>query len=85
MFQGLVTVNGKQVIQANIEASNGVIHIVDAVIYPLPTGNIAEIVTGDSRFSTLLAAVIAAGKHKGCWVGWQEIEIKEKRPGRLFE
>merc|ERR1712086_946496 len=31
------------------------------VIYPFPGGNIAEVVTGDERFSTLLAAVGAAG------------------------
>ena len=31
------------------------------VIYPIPSGNIAEVVSGDERFSTLLAAVGAAG------------------------
>merc|ERR1711922_74259 len=31
------------------------------VLYPLPSGNIAEVVSGDERFSTLLAAVQAAG------------------------
>merc|ERR1711915_679490 len=41
-------------------AVNGVIHMVNCVIYPFPTGNIAEVVTGDERFSTLLAAVGAA-------------------------
>jgi len=30
------------------------------VIYPIPSGNIAEVVSGDERFSTLLAAVGAA-------------------------
>jgi len=34
--------------------------MVSDVIYPFPTGNIAEVVTGDERFSTLLAAVGAA-------------------------
>merc|ERR1712077_39847 len=33
---------------------------VSDVIYPIPTQNIAEIATGDERFSTLLAAVSAA-------------------------
>ena len=36
--------------------------MVTDVIYPFPTGNIAEVVTGDERFSTLLAAVGAAGR-----------------------
>merc|ERR1711887_185651 len=58
---GLVTINGKQVIRPDIIASNGVVHIIADVLYPLPSGNIAEVVSGDERFSTLLAAVQAAG------------------------
>merc|ERR1719495_1510296 len=58
-YDGFVTVNGKRVKKADIPADNGVIHMVNCVIYPLPTGNIAEVVTGDERFSTLLAAVAA--------------------------
>merc|ERR1739838_905321 len=60
-YDGFVTVNGKRVKKADIVADNGVIHMVTDVIYPFPTGNIAEVVTGDERFSTLLAAVGAAG------------------------
>jgi len=59
-YDGFVTINGKRVKKADIPADNGVIHMVNCVIYPLPTGNIAEVVTGDERFSTLLAAVVAA-------------------------
>merc|ERR1712119_172151 len=60
-YDGFVTVNGKRVKKADIVADNGVIHMVTDVIYPFPSGNIAEVVTGDERFSTLLAAVGAAG------------------------
>ena len=60
IYPGKITVNGKQVIKPDIMASNGVIHLVSDVIYPIPTQNIAEIATGDERFSTLLAAVSAA-------------------------
>merc|ERR1712062_339034 len=60
IYPGAITVNGKQVIKPDIMASNGVIHLVSEVINPIPTGNIAEIATGDERFSTLLAAVVAA-------------------------
>jgi len=60
-YDGFVTINGKRVSKADIMADNGVIHMVTDVIYPFPTGSIAEIVTGDARFSTLLAAVSAAG------------------------
>merc|ERR1719341_565457 len=58
-YDGFVTINGKRVYKADIVADNGVIHMVTDVIYPFPTGNIAEVVTGDERFSTLLAAVAA--------------------------
>merc|ERR1711876_18581 len=60
IYPGAITINGKQVIKPDIMASNGVIHLVSDVIYPIPTQNIAEIATGDERFSTLLAAVSAA-------------------------
>jgi len=60
-YPGFVTVNGKRVSKADVKADNGVIHMVSDVIYPLPTSNIAELVTNDPRFSTLLAAVGAAG------------------------
>merc|ERR1712083_538980 len=59
-YDGFVTINGKRVYKTDIVADNGVIHMVSDVIYPFPTGNIAEVVTGDERFSTLLAAVVAA-------------------------
>ena len=43
-------------------ASNGVIHVVDTVMYPIPTLNIAQYLTHDSTyFSTLLDAAQAAG------------------------
>ena len=34
MTEGGVTVNGANVVTADIEASNGVIHVIDAVILP---------------------------------------------------
>jgi uncharacterized surface protein with fasciclin (FAS1) repeats len=37
MTEGSVTVNGANVVTADIEASNGVIHVVDAVILPKQT------------------------------------------------
>ena len=55
-----------QVIITDIEASNGVIHVIDAVLLPpsmtaeeLPS--IAEIAVADGRFTTLVAALDAAG------------------------
>jgi len=34
MTEGGVTVNGANVVTADVEASNGVIHVIDAVILP---------------------------------------------------
>merc|ERR1712241_863145 len=60
-YDGFVTVNGKIMKKPDIVADNGVIHMMSEVVYPFPNSTIAELVTGDERFSTLLAAVTAAG------------------------
>jgi len=60
IYNKTVTINGAEVTKADIEASNGVIHVIDGVL-SVPTSNIAQLVSTDPRFSTLLAAVSAAG------------------------
>jgi uncharacterized surface protein with fasciclin (FAS1) repeats len=57
---GSVYINDAQVIITDIQAKNGVIHVIDSVVLP-PSGNIAETLSADGRFTTLLAAVTAAG------------------------
>jgi transforming growth factor-beta-induced protein len=55
------------VILTDIEAANGVIHVIDAVLLPpaaemaAEMGTIAEIAVADGRFTTLVAAAQAAG------------------------
>jgi transforming growth factor-beta-induced protein len=60
-----VLLNGKaKVLEADLMASNAVIHIIDTVLVPPtpePTKNIVEIAASDERFSTLVAAVTRAG------------------------
>ena len=56
---GAVYVNDAQVIIADIEVSNGVIHVIDTVI--LPPADIVDTAIADGRFTTLVAAVQAAG------------------------
>ena len=56
---GNVFVNDAQVIIPDIAASNGVIHVIDTVI--LPPADIVDTAIADGRFTTLVAAVQAAG------------------------
>lgn len=55
-----VQVNGATVTQADVTASNGVIHVIDRVIVP-PSADLVGTAVADERFSTLVAAVQAAG------------------------
>ena len=52
-----VFVNGVNIDQADILASNGVIHKIHNVLIP-PTKTIAEIASGDTSFSFLVAALV---------------------------
>jgi uncharacterized surface protein with fasciclin (FAS1) repeats len=55
---GGITVDGAAVVKADVRASNGVIHVIDAVVLPKDLARTLE--TG-GQFSTLLAAAKAAG------------------------
>ena len=62
---GNVYINEAQVIITDIETSNGVIHVIDAVILPpaedaMMEKTIVDIAVEDGRFTTLVAAVTAA-------------------------
>jgi uncharacterized surface protein with fasciclin (FAS1) repeats len=55
---GLLLVNGNSlVLFADLDASNGVVHVIDDVLLP-PAQNIAQIAIGNPAFSTLVAALI---------------------------
>jgi transforming growth factor-beta-induced protein len=53
-------IDNAQIILTDIEASNGVIHVIDAVILP-ETRDIVDIAVEDGRFTALVEAVQAAG------------------------
>ncbi len=67
---GKVMVNDAQVVITDIEATNGVIHVIDAVLLPPAEETVAEtdmmekdivdIAVADGRFNTLVTAVTAA-------------------------
>jgi transforming growth factor-beta-induced protein len=59
---GNVFINDAQVIITDIETSNGVIHVIDSVLLPpADMSDIVETAVADGRFTTLAAALTAAG------------------------
>ncbi|WP_347841400.1 fasciclin domain-containing protein [uncultured Draconibacterium sp.] len=55
-----VFINGAEVTVADIEATNGVVHVIDAVLLPT-TKTVVDIVVESESHTTLEAAVVAAG------------------------
>jgi uncharacterized surface protein with fasciclin (FAS1) repeats len=67
---GTVMINDAEVVITDIQASNGVIHVIDSVLIPAAEEEMAEeemaqdivaIAAGDERFSTLVTALTEAG------------------------
>ena len=59
---GNVYLNDSQVVLADVEASNGVIHVIDTVLLPpAELSDIVDTAVADGRFTTLVAALQAAG------------------------
>ncbi len=56
-----VFVNGAKVIQADVMASNGIIHVINKVLMP-PTGNIVQAAQANPNLSFLVAAVLRASE-----------------------
>lgn len=55
------TVNGKVISSVDIETTNGVIHVIDDVIFPFAENSIPELVQANDDLSTLLTALQTAG------------------------
>jgi len=59
---GSVYINDAKVVLTDIETSNGVIHVIDTVLLPPADQlDIVDTAVADGRFTTLVAAVTAAG------------------------
>lgn len=59
VIDGNVYVNGAMVTLADVETSNGVVHIIDEVLVPGEFGNIVDTASETPDFTTLVAAVQA--------------------------
>jgi uncharacterized surface protein with fasciclin (FAS1) repeats len=57
---GMVMINDALVTIADIQASNGVVHVIDAVLVP-PTNTVLDIIQGSSVHTTLATAINLAG------------------------
>ena len=58
---GTVKINDASVIATDVACSNGVIHIVDSVLLPTDKPDIVDTAVSNGNFTTLVAAVKAAG------------------------
>lgn len=58
---GTVRVDNATVTATDIEASNGIIHVIDGVLLPEPLEDIVQLAKSSAIFNTLLSAVEAAG------------------------
>ena len=56
----VVTVEGSKITTFDLTATNGMVHVIDTVMMP-PTGNIVDLVVGNSDLSILLSKVQSAG------------------------
>ncbi|KAK3082743.1 hypothetical protein FSP39_004037 [Pinctada imbricata] len=56
----VVTVEGSKITNFDLNADNGVVHVIDTVMTP-PSGSIVDIVAGNSDFSELLKLVKETG------------------------
>ena len=46
-YPGMVTANGKKVVAADVTADNGIIHIIEDALYPLPQPSFIEMLSND--------------------------------------
>ncbi|MEZ5965455.1 MAG: fasciclin domain-containing protein [Planctomycetota bacterium] len=59
--RGGTTIGGAKIIKTDLEAGNGIVHVIDSVIVPPKRPDVVDLAASNKDFSTLLAAVRAAG------------------------
>jgi uncharacterized surface protein with fasciclin (FAS1) repeats len=62
IVNGDVFINDAQVIVVDLEADNGVVHVIDAILLPeFPKPSVVEIIAASDIHTTLAGAVVSAG------------------------
>ncbi len=63
IVEGVIKINGSNIVVKDIVASNGIIHVIDAVLAPPSAGpgTIIEVAAANGSFTTLLTAIEAIG------------------------
>lgn len=59
-FKNIITVNGAKVLEADIRATNGILHKINKVLVP-PTGNVVQLAQATPDLSILVQAVVKTG------------------------
>lgn len=60
LADGTVMINNATVVFNDLLATNGIVHVIDKVLMPPVSSTVIDLAAGDSRFSTLVAAVTKA-------------------------
>merc|ERR1711893_404416 len=60
-FGFVYTASGSPISDTDNLASNGIVHLIERVIFPYPKQNLVEVLSGEERFSTLVRAVVRTG------------------------
>ena len=62
----MITVNGAVLLQRDVKGPNGVLHVLDRVMYPPTVGDIVQTLESDpeQRFTTLIKALKSTGLNK---------------------
>ena len=79
LFFQILTVNGGVVKRGDIESDNGLVHVVDRVLFPPASGDLMETLRSDpeNRFTTLIKALKATKLDKEIKNYLSEYSIKD--------
>ena len=73
-----MTATGAPIIHPDLQASNGIVHIIDKVMFPIPMGvNMPDFLKKDPRFS-LLFSFLTVWNLKRQFMGFEALHDEEQ-------